>query len=81
MSIISEKIEGKVISVEINSSNLKSAVYNTEDKKLTITFKNGSLYEYNEVPWDVFAALRVAKSQGSFFSKNISRKYDYKKIN
>ena len=40
MSITSEKINGKEILVEIESSNLKSASYNTEDETLQVTFKN-----------------------------------------
>ena len=34
MAIISEKIEGKIISVDINSTNIKSANYDTESQVL-----------------------------------------------
>ena len=44
MAILSEKIEGKMIMVEIQSSNLKSAHFNTETEDLTVTFNNGSIY-------------------------------------
>ena len=67
MGILSEKIEGKLITVEIQSSNLKNAVYNTETEDLTITFNNGSIYEYNKVPWTKFTKLRLAESQGKFY--------------
>jgi len=50
MAITSEKINGKEILVEIESSNLKSASYNTEDETLKITFKSGVVYEYYKVP-------------------------------
>jgi hypothetical protein len=80
MGIISEKIEGKLITVDINSSNLKSAVYDTESQDLTITFNNGGIYEYNKVPWDIFAKLRLAESQGKFFNANIAKTYKYKKV-
>ena len=36
MAILSEKIEGKLIEVKIQSSNIKSSTYNTEDKTLLI---------------------------------------------
>ena len=80
MGILSEKIEGKLITVEIQSSNLKNAVYNTETEDLTVTFNNGSIYEYNKVPWSKFTKLRLAESQGKFFSSKIARSYKYKKI-
>ena len=80
MAITSEKINGKEILVEIESSNLKSASYNTEDETLKITFKSGVVYEYYKVPWDKFTKLRMAESQGRFFNLNIGRSYEYKKL-
>jgi hypothetical protein len=80
MSISSEKINGKVIEVEIKSSNLKSASYNTETEDLTITFNNGFVYEYSKVPWSLFTKFRMADSQGKFFNLNIAKKYNYKRI-
>jgi hypothetical protein len=80
MGIISEKIEGTIIEVEISSSNLKGAKYNTDDKNLLVEFNNGAIYEYENVPWETFTKFRMAESQGSFFSKNISRTYKYKKV-
>ena len=80
MAITSEKINGKEILVEIETSNLKSASYNTEDETLKVTFKSGIVYEYYKVPWDKFTKLRMAESQGRFFNLNIGRSYEYKKL-
>ena len=80
MAIISEQISGTTISVSINSSNLKFATYHTEVKTLTITFKNDSIYEYYDVPWEIFTKLRMSDSQGKFFNAKISRVYKYKKV-
>ena len=80
MSIIKENIEGKKILVEIQSSNLKSAEYDSESEDLTITFNNQSIYVYNKVPWNVFTKFRMAESQGKFFNENIGRKYTYNKV-
>ena len=80
MSISSEKIEGTIIEVLIESSNLKSAKYNTDEEKLTVTFNTGAIYEYNKVPWKVFTKFRMAESQGRFFNASIARSYNYKKI-
>lgn len=80
MSIISERIEGKIISVDINSTNIKNAVYDTEAKSLEITFNNNTKYSYEDVPWDLFTKFRMSDSQGRFFSQNISKNYKYQKI-
>jgi hypothetical protein len=80
MAILSEKIEGKLIEVKIQSSNIKSSTYNTEDKTLLIEFNNNSLYQYNELPWEVFTKFRMAESQGKYFNSDISKKYKYEKV-
>jgi len=80
MSIISEKIEGKMINVDIKSSNLVSASYDTEASILTVTFISGGIYEYEKVPWEIFTKLRMSESQGKFFNNNIAKIYNYKKI-
>lgn len=79
MGIINEKIEGKIIYVDINSTNLKSAKYDTENEDLLISFNNGSIYVYNKVPWNVFTKFRMSQSQGKFFNSEIAKKYKYTK--
>ena len=80
MAIISEQISGSTITVVINSSNLNFASYQTESKTLAVTFKNGSIYEYYEVPWEIFTKLRMSDSQGKFLNTNVNKKYKYKKV-
>jgi len=80
MGIISEKINGTLIEVTINSSNLKSSTYNTESKSLSVEFNNGAIYEYSEVAWEVFTKFRMAESQGKNFNTNISKTYKYQKV-
>jgi frataxin-like iron-binding protein CyaY len=80
MGIISEKIDGITIEVTIQSSNLKTASYNTETEDLTITFNNGSIYVYNKVPWNKFTKFRMSESQGKYFNENIGRSHKYTKL-
>jgi lysyl-tRNA synthetase class 2 len=77
MGIISEKIDGKLITVSIQSSNLKESTYNTETEDLTVIFNNGSIYEYNKVPWSKFTKFRLAESQGKYFNENIAKSHKY----
>ena len=80
MSIKSERIVGKKIICEIESSSVQKTEYDTSTKKLIATFKNGVQYEYEEVPHSIYTKFRMAESQGSFFNKEIGKKFDYKKI-
>ena len=81
MAITSEKIEGSVISVDIVSSNIKGASFNTQTSILIITFNYGGIYEYAGVPWELFTKFRMSESQGAFFNAHIKTKYTHKKLN
>lgn len=80
MGIISEKIEGTKIINEIQSSNIKKTIYDTENKTMTVQFNNGMLYEYQEVPHQLYTEFRSSESQGKHFSSKIAKTYKYKKI-
>lgn len=80
MSIISEKIEGNKIINEISSTNIIKTIYDTQNKTLLVTFNTGFIYEYYDVPHQIYTRFRLAPSQGKFFSTEISKKYNNKKI-
>lgn len=79
MAIISEKIEGTKIINLIESSNINQTVYDTKTQNLEVTFKNGLIYIYEEVPHQIYTKFRMSESQGSFFNKNISKTFKYSK--
>ena len=80
MAILRERIEGTKILNEVESSNIVRTEYDIESKKLITEFKNGLRYEYEDVPHQIYTQFRSAKSQGSFFNKNISKTFKYKKL-
>jgi len=80
MGIKSEKILGKKIICEIDSTTLRKVEYDTSSRKLLVTFKGDIQYEYEDVPHSVFTKFRMAESQGSFFNKEVARKFTYNKI-
>ena len=80
MAITKEEIKGTKILNEITSSNLIRTEYDTESKKLIAEFKNGLRYEYEDVPHQLYTSFRSAPSQGTFFNKNFSRTFKYKKL-
>lgn len=80
MAITRTDIVGTKIICEIESSNLVKTEYDSETNMLIATFKNGIMYEYEEVPHKIYAQFRLAESQGKFFNKEIARQYKYKKV-
>jgi hypothetical protein len=80
MAIKKTDILGTRIICEIESSNLIRTEYDSETSKLIATFKNGMMYEYEEVPHKIYAQFRLAESQGKYFNSEIAKQYKYKKI-
>ena len=80
MGIKSEKIEGRLIINEYDSGSLYKSEYNTETSELIMEFSKGGKYAYKKVPISIFTKMRMAESQGVYFSKNIVKNYKYKKL-
>ncbi len=80
MAITKTEILGTKIICEIESSNLVKTEYDSVSSTLIATFKNGIMYEYEEVPHKIYAQFRLAESQGKFFNTEIARQYKYKKV-
>lgn len=80
MAIKKETIQGTKIINEIDSSNLKKTEYDTETKKVIVEFKNGTRYEYSDVPHKIYTQFRMSESQGKFFNSNIGRTFKYVKL-
>ena len=80
MAITNTEIIGTKIICEIESSNLVKTEYDSDNQSLIATFKNGIMYEYEEVPHKIYAQFRLSESQGKFFNTEIARTYKYKKI-
>lgn len=61
--------------ITFSSSNLASGEYFAAERRLRITFKNRSVYDYDDVPAQVVEELRGAISQGSYFAEHIKNAY------
>jgi hypothetical protein len=81
MSITKEEIVGTKIINEILSSNIVKSEYDTESKIMIAEFKNGTRYQYLDVPHQIYTQFRMAPSQGSFFNTKIAKTFKYQKIN
>ena len=80
MAVKSQIIEGTRIINTIDSSNLVKTEYDTDTKKMVVEFKNGTRYEYDEVPHQIYTQFRMAESQGKLFSSKIVKTYKHKKL-
>ena len=64
----------------VESSNLASVGYDTDNKILEIEFNHGGVYQYFDVPQDVHDELMSADSHGKYFVHNIKDEYEYDRI-
>lgn len=80
MAILKEEIKGTKILNEIQSTNLVKTEYDTETKSMIAEFKNGTRYEYLDVPHQTYTSFRSAESQGKYFNTEISKKYKFRKL-
>jgi hypothetical protein len=80
MAVKKEIIDGTKIINEIESTNIVRTEYDTTTKKMIAQFKNGTKYEYEHVPHNVYTKFRLAESQGKYFTTDISKKFKYKKV-
>lgn len=62
----------------VSSSNIASIGY--EDCTLEIEFNGGRIYQYYDVPEDVFNELMSASSHGQYFNRHVKNIYQYKQI-
>lgn len=64
----------------VKSSNLASVGYESETQTLEIEFNHGGVYQYFDVPKNVYEELMNADSHGVYFSANIRNDYEYQKM-
>ena len=75
----SKNITGTKIVCEYDSSNIKSATYDTANKELEITFNSNSTYIYEGVTHEAFTTFDMSESQGKHFNQNINKKFNFRK--
>lgn len=64
----------------VESSNLASIGYDSENEILEVEFNHGGIYQYFDVPHDVYEELMNTESHGKYFSANIRNDYEYQKL-
>ena len=60
-----------------DSSNIKRVVYEPSTSILTVFFKSGGIYTYDNVPENIFTGFSTAESAGKYFWKHVRDSYTY----
>ena len=66
--------------IPVVSTNLSRIRYDENSNTLEIEFQGGRVYQYFDVPVQIFEGLRSADSLGQYFNTNIKGYYRYTRI-
>lgn len=64
----------------VSSSNVESVGYDENNETLEIEFKNGAIYQYFDVPLNVFNTLMSVGSIGAYMASNIKGVYRFSRV-
>lgn len=61
--------------IPVNSEMIESIGYDTISETLELAFIEGQIYQYIEVPENVFMKLMYAESKSEFFNSYVKERY------
>ena len=64
----------------ISSSSIASIGYEDDSSTLEIEFNNGSVYQYFDVPRNIFDSLWASDSRGAFLAANIKGRFRFSRV-
>ncbi|WP_425502711.1 KTSC domain-containing protein [Pinirhizobacter soli] len=64
----------------VTSSNISEVGYDENSRTLEVLFSNGSLYQYFDVPPQIYAELERAGSIGQYLNANIKGNFRYARV-
>ena len=65
--------------IPVRSSNIVSVGYDIDSSVLEVEFGNG-IYQYDDVPEDIYDGLMNASSKGNYFHQHIKNEYHYREV-
>ena len=54
--------------------------YNADTSTLRVTFVSGMVYEYKDVPEEIYIAMKTSGAKGIYLNQHIKGKYPFEKI-
>lgn len=64
----------------VTSSNIASIGYDERSQTLEVEFLNGGVYQYFDVPSQVYNGMMSASSHGQYLAQNIKGHYRFSKV-
>jgi lysyl-tRNA synthetase class 2 len=68
-----------MVHVPVTSSLLQSVAYDSVKLVLQAKFTSGTIYNYFDVPPDIYKKLLAAESKGSYFIHEVRDCFEYEK--
>ena len=62
------------------SSVVAAMEYNEPTATLRITYASGKVYDYKDVPPEVFEEMKLVDSKGTFLNYQVKGKYKFRKV-
>ena len=62
------------------SSNIAGFLYHEASQTFTVEFKQGSKYNYYDVPQHIYDGMTIADSKGKYLNANIKGHYRYARL-
>lgn len=62
------------------STVISTMVYDAATATLRVTFVSGMIYEYKNVPEEIYIAMKTSGAKGIYLNKHIKGKYSFNKI-
>lgn len=74
------EVDEDLIKLPVRSTMAKTIGYNEHQKLLQVEFKNGSVYQYEDVDEETWEELQEADSIGEFYNQEIRGSYRSRRL-
>lgn len=64
----------------VTSTNVAEVGFDANSRILEVQFKTGAVYQYFDVPQQIYDELRRASSIGGFINSNVKGHYRYARV-
>ena len=69
-----------MINNKMPSSVIAHIKYNAAAAILRVIFLSGAVYDYLQVPENIYQEMKIAKSKGDFLNRQIKGNYNFRKV-
>lgn len=69
-----------LVKTSVVSSSIRSVGYDKDTEILQVDFKDGSVYQYEGVPPDIYQGFISSPSKGHYFIANVRESFSFNRI-